>query len=470
MRSQLTDYRLKFNQIPMYYDNKSAITLCCNSVQHSRSKHIDVRYHFTKKQVENVVVELYFVRIEYQLADIFTKALPRERLNFLVEKLGMKSMSPDTLKSLTKEEDEYVQDCQIKSLMSLLSEEIVTFIKELGHKVDIKSVTEVVVDQMHQPWRTFATIINRCLSRKTLDFMFQIDNKDIKKQEKMYHPRFTKAIIYHFISKDNPISTRNRIFMHIVRDDSILRSLRSVSKFDEYQVYGALLPEGMTNQKMRDSPAYKTYLAFTTGATTPKKARKFKKPSSPSKKKALVGVEEPTEKPIKKPTTRRHSVEKRYQKKHMGNKIHQEGGSSEGADLESEVIDEQKGKSTDTSEETGLKLGVPNVSKADSSESEYESCRDSDDGDDDDDDQSDDESTESDDDKNDEEYERINKEMYDDVNVELKDTEPTHEEKGDQEMTHAKNVNAEHEEVSQEVTYDQVKDDAQATVTAAPAT
>ncbi|GKE35610.1 hypothetical protein Tco_1454932 [Tanacetum coccineum] len=106
MRSQLTDYRLKFNQIPMYYDNKSAITLCCNSVQHSRSKHIDVRYHFTKEQVENVVVELYFVRTEYQLADIFTKALPRERFNFLVEKLGMKSMSPDTLKSLTKEEDE----------------------------------------------------------------------------------------------------------------------------------------------------------------------------------------------------------------------------------------------------------------------------------------------------------------------------------------------------------------------------
>ncbi|GKD42498.1 hypothetical protein Tco_1267143 [Tanacetum coccineum] len=46
-------------------------------------------------------------------------------------------------------------------------EEIVTFIKELRHKGDIKSVTEVVVDQMHQPWRTFATIINRCLSGKT---------------------------------------------------------------------------------------------------------------------------------------------------------------------------------------------------------------------------------------------------------------------------------------------------------------
>ncbi|GJW07378.1 hypothetical protein Tco_1569801 [Tanacetum coccineum] len=86
MRSQLTDYGFQFNKIPMYCDNKSA--LCCNNVQHSRAKHIDVRYHFIKEQVENGIVELYFVRMEYQLADIFTKPLPRERFNFLIEKLG----------------------------------------------------------------------------------------------------------------------------------------------------------------------------------------------------------------------------------------------------------------------------------------------------------------------------------------------------------------------------------------------
>nr|GEZ32738.1 retrotransposon protein, putative, unclassified [Tanacetum cinerariifolium]GEZ59403.1 retrotransposon protein, putative, unclassified [Tanacetum cinerariifolium] len=103
---ELLDYGLKFNEIPMYCDNKSAISLCCNNVQHSRSKHIDVRYHFIKEQVENEVVELYFVRIEYQLADIFTKALPRERFNFLIEKLEMKSMSPETLKNLAEEEEE----------------------------------------------------------------------------------------------------------------------------------------------------------------------------------------------------------------------------------------------------------------------------------------------------------------------------------------------------------------------------
>nr|GEZ96970.1 retrovirus-related Pol polyprotein from transposon TNT 1-94 [Tanacetum cinerariifolium] len=65
MRSQLTDYGLGFNKIPMYCDNKSAIALCCNNVQHSRSKHIDIRYHFIKEQVENGVIELYFVNTEY---------------------------------------------------------------------------------------------------------------------------------------------------------------------------------------------------------------------------------------------------------------------------------------------------------------------------------------------------------------------------------------------------------------------
>ncbi|GJW91610.1 retrovirus-related pol polyprotein from transposon TNT 1-94 [Tanacetum coccineum] len=94
MRSQLSNYGFAFNNIPLYHDNKSAIALCCNNVQHSRSKHIDIRHLFIKDQVENSVVELYFVATDYQLADIFTKALPRERFKFLLPRLGMKSMTP----------------------------------------------------------------------------------------------------------------------------------------------------------------------------------------------------------------------------------------------------------------------------------------------------------------------------------------------------------------------------------------
>nr|GEU55941.1 hypothetical protein [Tanacetum cinerariifolium] len=104
--AQFLDYSFQFNKISLYCDNKSTITLCCNNVQHSRAKHIDVRYHFIKEQVENGILELYFVRTEYQLADIFTKPLPRERFNFLIEKLGMRSMSPKMLKLLAEETNE----------------------------------------------------------------------------------------------------------------------------------------------------------------------------------------------------------------------------------------------------------------------------------------------------------------------------------------------------------------------------
>ncbi|GJV61057.1 retrovirus-related pol polyprotein from transposon TNT 1-94 [Tanacetum coccineum] len=80
MRSQLTDYGLGFNKIPIF--------------------------HFIKEQVENGMVELYFVNTEYQLADIFTKALCRERIEFLINKLGMRSFTPETLKLLADEAEE----------------------------------------------------------------------------------------------------------------------------------------------------------------------------------------------------------------------------------------------------------------------------------------------------------------------------------------------------------------------------
>nr|GFB28580.1 putative integrase [Tanacetum cinerariifolium] len=72
----------------------------------SGSKHINIRYHFIKEHVENGVIELYFIYTEYQLADIFTKALGRERIEFLINKLGIRSFTPETLKQLTDKVDE----------------------------------------------------------------------------------------------------------------------------------------------------------------------------------------------------------------------------------------------------------------------------------------------------------------------------------------------------------------------------
>nr|GFC19901.1 retrovirus-related Pol polyprotein from transposon TNT 1-94 [Tanacetum cinerariifolium] len=67
---------------------------------------IDIRYHFIKEQVKNGVIELYFVNTEYQLADLFNKALGRDRIEFLTTKLGMRSFTPETLKQLMNEKDE----------------------------------------------------------------------------------------------------------------------------------------------------------------------------------------------------------------------------------------------------------------------------------------------------------------------------------------------------------------------------
>nr|GEZ23466.1 retrovirus-related Pol polyprotein from transposon TNT 1-94 [Tanacetum cinerariifolium] len=64
------------------------------------------KYHFIKEQVEQGVIELYFVNTEYQLADLFTKALGRERIEFLTNKLGMRSFTPETLQKLMNEDDE----------------------------------------------------------------------------------------------------------------------------------------------------------------------------------------------------------------------------------------------------------------------------------------------------------------------------------------------------------------------------
>ncbi|GJT92081.1 retrovirus-related pol polyprotein from transposon TNT 1-94 [Tanacetum coccineum] len=103
MRTQLQDYGFNYNKIPLYCDSQSAIAISCNPVQHSRTKHIHTRYHFIKEQVENSIIELYFVRTEYQLVDMFTKALSEDRFQYLVRRIGMRCLTPAELEVLTNE-------------------------------------------------------------------------------------------------------------------------------------------------------------------------------------------------------------------------------------------------------------------------------------------------------------------------------------------------------------------------------
>jgi hypothetical protein len=75
--------------LTLYYDNMSAINISKNPIQHSRTKHIDIRHRFIRNLVEDKVMTLEHVATDNQLADIFTKALDANRFEKLRGKLGI---------------------------------------------------------------------------------------------------------------------------------------------------------------------------------------------------------------------------------------------------------------------------------------------------------------------------------------------------------------------------------------------
>ncbi|GJT50503.1 hypothetical protein Tco_0976660, partial [Tanacetum coccineum] len=193
-----------------------------------------------------------------------------------------------------------------------LEEDILSFIKDLEHTGEIKFLSHVNVNHMHQPWRSFAAIINKCLSGKTTaleslrlsraqilwgmyhnkqvdyvyllweDLVFQIENKNSNKNNDMYYLRFTKVIVDYFMAKDQAIPRRNKMFWHYARDDFMFTTIRVISKHKDTQEYGAILPQHLTNQAMLESKAFKTYRAYATGEKAPKSKATKKKTDSES--------------------------------------------------------------------------------------------------------------------------------------------------------------------------------------------
>jgi len=89
LKHQLSDFGLKLSKIPLLCDNTSAINLTKNPVQHSRTKHTEIRHHFIRDHIMNGDCKIQFVDSENQLANLFTKPLNKERFNFLKNELGI---------------------------------------------------------------------------------------------------------------------------------------------------------------------------------------------------------------------------------------------------------------------------------------------------------------------------------------------------------------------------------------------
>jgi hypothetical protein len=89
MKQMLTEYNVTQDVMTLYCDNLSAINISKNPIQHSRTKHIDIRHHFIRELVEEKIIALEHVTTEKQLADIFTKALDANQFECLRGKLGI---------------------------------------------------------------------------------------------------------------------------------------------------------------------------------------------------------------------------------------------------------------------------------------------------------------------------------------------------------------------------------------------
>ncbi|GJU21753.1 retrovirus-related pol polyprotein from transposon TNT 1-94 [Tanacetum coccineum] len=174
LRTQLTYYGFHFDKIPMYYDSKAAIAISCNPVQHSRTKQIDVRYHFIKEHVEKGIVDLFFVRTEYQLADLFTKALPEDRFKYLVRRLGMRCLTQEEMEGRmpTKIELTLEQSQQRVSDDVLVS---IEGVEELKRNVYTKEIRRGPSDAMYNPSQTLEFSQKRLVSFVTEIHTLSID-------------------------------------------------------------------------------------------------------------------------------------------------------------------------------------------------------------------------------------------------------------------------------------------------------
>ncbi|GKA49613.1 hypothetical protein Tco_0742686 [Tanacetum coccineum] len=254
----------------------------------------------------------------------------------------------------------------------------------LGHTGEIHSLNDVVVDQMHQPWRTFSSLINRSLSGKTTG----LDKLRLSRAQilwGMYHQNNVDYV--ELLWEDFIYQIYNKAYK---KQDKLFVSAR-----EETQIYGDILPESLTTPEMKETKAYQIYLSFATGATPPKKARKFKKPASPkhtiAPSKGIV-IRETPEIPVSKKkekvdVARGKGIEllsdvaltEEVRKKSLRDfhKTHPSGSGTVTKPTSSTTII----KLSVTNEGTEVKPGVPNATEEESSESKAKSWgNDDDDG------------------------------------------------------------------------------------------
>nr|GEV10338.1 hypothetical protein [Tanacetum cinerariifolium] len=303
MHTQLLDYGYKYNRNPLYCDSKSVIAISCNPVQHSKTKHIDIRYHFIKEHVEKGTMKLYFVGTEYQLVDLFTKDLPKEFFEYLVHRIviimaqqhHVADVYPYELCPSNKRYDlmdanktidlEHVQ-CPPESKI------LTNIIKNHPLRFIIVASSSVPLIYMAQFWHTlkedgseyrlmfmldkkefsltldnFRTIFHlpqtndnnhdRCVPPPSFSDMEGIHYSLHHSTYLITYPRFTKIIIGHYMTNFPEISRHARDKYHNLKDDDIMKNILNSGRYKDK--VGMKIPAWMISEEMKHTEHYRMY-------------------------------------------------------------------------------------------------------------------------------------------------------------------------------------------------------------------
>nr|GEV25056.1 hypothetical protein [Tanacetum cinerariifolium] len=164
-------------------------------------------------------------------------------------------------------------------------EEILAFLRFLGHSGEIRKLIDVNINKLHQPWRSFAAIINKCLSRKSTGYdSLQLSQAQILWG--LYHKKnvdfaylLWEDFVYQVEHKDAKKSNICTI-PGLQRDDQMFTTIKLVSRHQNTQQFGVMLPIEITNKDIRNFEAYKEYYAVASGAAPPKTKTSVRKTKS----------------------------------------------------------------------------------------------------------------------------------------------------------------------------------------------
>ncbi|GJT89647.1 hypothetical protein Tco_1078492 [Tanacetum coccineum] len=232
IKSQLADYDVLYDKVPISYGNTSAISISNKPVLHSRTKHIDIRYHFIRDHILKGDIELYFVPTDLQLADIFTKPLAEPSFTRLVAELGMLNIDKEPLAYYYEYHRELWYSTEVDAINTItftlsnfdkpLSFNLDDFSSNIGLKfsenyVSIPPKETILLTDLEGSYAAYSQVHRSILFS---DLVAKLTNGKKKTEANICYTRYLSLIIEHLVGKDYKNDKLNTFKYHHISSTS----------------------------------------------------------------------------------------------------------------------------------------------------------------------------------------------------------------------------------------------------------